>query len=295
MRRFLSIGECMLEMAPAQDGLYKAGFAGDTFNTAWYARKLAGPQLEVAYMTAIGEDDASRQLEAFIRQAGVTPELRYRKDRTIGLYMISLQNGERSFSYWRGQSAAKTLADDLADLPRIKAGDLVYVSGITFAILPETGRENLLAAIAKARAQGAVVAFDPNLRPKLWRHADEMRAVIMQAARCADIILPSFEDEAEWFGDADLAACAARYSKAGAARVVVKNGAGPICLSDASALSYLDVAPVAQVVDSTAAGDAFNAGFLVALDRGASMEQAARAGCDVARKVIAQRGALTEI
>ncbi len=285
----------MLEMAPAQDGLYKAGFAGDTFNTAWYARKLAGPQLEVAYMTAIGEDDASRQLEAFIRQAGVTPELRYRTDRTIGLYMISLQKGERSFSYWRGQSAAKTLADDLGDLPNIKAGDLVYVSGITFAILPETGRENLLAAIAKARAQGAVVAFDPNLRPKLWRDADEMRAVVMQAAGCADIILPSFEDEAEWFGDADLAACAARYSKAGAARVVVKNGAGPICLSGASALSYLDVAPVAQVVDSTAAGDAFNAGFLVALDRGASMEQAARAGCDVARKVIAQRGALAEI
>ena len=285
----------MLEMAPAQDGLYKAGFAGDTFNTAWYARKLAGPQLEVAYMTAIGEDDASRQLEAFIRQAGVTPELRYRTDHTIGLYMISLQNGERSFSYWRGQSAAKTLANDLGTLPHIKAGDLVYVSGITFAILPETGRENLLAAIAKARAQGAVVAFDPNLRPKLWRHADEMRAVIMQAARCADIILPSFEDEAEWFGDADLGACAARYSKAGAARVVVKNGAGPICLSDESALSYLDVAPVAQVVDSTAAGDAFNAGFLVALDRGASMDDAARAGCDVARKVIAQRGALTEI
>jgi len=295
MRRMLCIGECMLEMAPSQGGLYQAGFAGDTFNTAWYARKLADAQVDIAYMTAIGEDDASRQLEAFIRAAGITPEFTYRKDRTIGLYMISLQNGERSFSYWRGQSAARTLADDLETLPSVQSGDLVYFSGITLAVLPHEGRAKLFAAIKSARANGAKVAFDPNLRPRLWTSTDEMRETIMQGAACADIVLPSFEDEAEWFSDADSEACAARYTAAGAAVVVVKNGPGALCLLHLGEITHLATTPVTNVVDSTAAGDAFNAGFLVAFENGATVQDAAGEGCHLASKVIQQRGALAEV
>ena len=44
--RFLSIGECMIEMALQEDGRYAMGYAGDTFNTAWYARRVAGPEIE---------------------------------------------------------------------------------------------------------------------------------------------------------------------------------------------------------------------------------------------------------
>lgn len=296
MKRLLCIGECMLEMAPAgEDGLYRAGFAGDTFNTAWYARKLAAPEVEVAYLSAVGTDDPSARLAAFTRAAGIVPEFGKRADRTIGLYMISLENGERSFSYWRATSAARTLADDLETLPGLTAGDMVFFSGITLAILPEAGRKRLYAALDRARDQGVRIAFDPNLRPRLWHSTDEMCRTIMEGAARADIALPSFEDEAAYFGDADSAACAARYRSAGAATVVVKDGANEVYLLHEGAVITVCPDPVAEIVDSTAAGDAFNAGFLVGLDGGLTLEDAVRQGCRLSARVITQRGALVSL
>lgn len=296
MTRLLCIGECMLELAPAvAPETYRAGFAGDTFNTAWYARRLSPAGLEVAYMTAVGQDNVSQRLEEFTRAAGIVPEFARRPDRTLGLYMIELRDGERSFAYWRGQSAARTLADDLADLPGIGPGDMVYLSGITLAILPEEGRARLLAALDRARADGARVAFDPNLRPRLWPSADAMRATVMEGARRADIALPSFEDEAAWFGDTDLAATAARYAAAGASLIVVKDGPRPVLLRTRDGMAWVSPRPATQVVDSTAAGDAFNAGLLIGLETGLSPTDAVRQGCDVASKVITHRGALAEI
>ncbi len=293
--RLLSIGECMIEMAPQENGGYAMGYAGDTFNTAWYARRVAGPGIEVAYMTAIGDDAASHGLAEFIRASGVTPEITVRPDRTIGLYLITLSEGERSFSYWRSASAARTLADDLEELPGVGRGDMVSFSGITLAILPEDGRERLLAAVARAKAHGTRVAFDPNLRPRLWPDADEMRRWIMEAAAVSDIVLPSFEDETAAFGDATPSDTAQRYARAGAALVVVKNGPGPVILHGAEDLPEIIPSAPPCVVDTTAAGDSFNARFLIGLLEGETPGAAARAACDLAGRVIGQRGALADV
>lgn len=296
MRRLLCIGECMLELSPEPEpGLFRAGFAGDTFNTAWYARKLAAPEVEIAYLTAIGTDDASARLDAFVRASGIVPEFALRPDRTIGLYMISLSNGERSFSYWRDTSAARSLADDLDDLPGLRAGDVAFFSGITLAILPPPGRARFFAALARARARGVCIAFDPNLRPRLWANDAEMCAVILQGAALADIALPSFEDDARFFNDPDPMACAARYRAAGAATVVVKDGPNPVLARLGDRSFSVSPDPVAQVIDTTAAGDAFNAGFLIGLHAGQGPEAAVRQGCGLAARVIGQRGALVEV
>ena len=294
MKRFLAIGECMLELAPAEGELYRAGFAGDTFNTAWYARQLAAPGIDVAYLSAVGTDDASLRLEAFVRSAGITPEFARRADRSIGLYMIALKNGERSFSYWRSHSAARTLADDLTALPGLQAGDLAYFSGITLAILPPEGRVRLLAVLAEARRAGIRIAFDPNLRPRLWSDVATMRAAITAGAAVADIVLPSYDDEAVHFGDADPAACAARYLAGGAQSVAVKDGPNPVLVVHNGTRLHIVPPQVPQIVDSTAAGDSFNAAFLLALEAGQGAEAAARAGCGLASKVIGQRGALVD-
>ncbi|MEC8581608.1 MAG: PfkB family carbohydrate kinase, partial [Pseudomonadota bacterium] len=113
----LAIGECMVEMAPTGDGHYAMGFAGDTFNTAWYLRKLAGDDLNVSYFSAVGDDAASAQMTAFMQDAGVTPELRVIPGASVGLYMISLKDGERSFSYWRSASAAVARSTAACSLP----------------------------------------------------------------------------------------------------------------------------------------------------------------------------------
>ena len=295
MTRLLAIGECMIELAPTPDGNFGMGFAGDTFNTAWYARRLAGPDIDVAYLSAIGDDEPSDRMRAFMDDAGITPELAVRADTSVGLYMISLKDGERSFSYWRSASAARTLADDLEALPGLHAGDVAFFSGITMAVLPDDGRRRLLKVLAEARASGVRIAFDPNLRPRLWTDTATMCDWVMRAAQVADIALPSFEDEQGFFGDADIKATADRYFDAGATMVVVKDGPGPVLLRRAGNDEQVVPEPATKVVDTTAAGDSFNAGFLVGLLEGLSAAVAVTQGCNLARKVIAARGALVEI
>ncbi len=293
--RLLSIGECMIELAPTPDGTFGMGFAGDTFNTAWYARRLAGPGIDVAYLSAIGDDEPSGRMRDFIANAGVTPELSVRPGMSVGLYMISLKDGERSFSYWRSASAARTLADDLDALPGLKAGDIAFFSGITMAVLPDEGRTRLLQALARARGNGVRTAFDPNLRPRLWPDSATMCHWIMRAAEVADIALPSFEDEQVFFGDADIHATATRYTEAGATTVVVKDGAGPVLVREGVVEHLIDPVPVKRVVDTTAAGDSFNAGFLVGVLEDRPLPEATRLGCDLASRVIGARGALVEL
>lgn len=294
-RRFVSIGEAMVEMAPADvAGQYRMGFAGDTLNTAWYVQRALPKGWQVDYLTALGRDGVSDELVGFIQEAGIgTTHIARLPDRTVGLYLIELKEGERSFAYWRGQSAARLLAEDPAQLAAgLLGAGVVYLSGITLAILEGQGRANLFAALSAARENGAVIVLDPNLRPLLWPDVATMCRVVMEAAGLSDVVLPSHEDEATFFGDPDLKATADRYAEKGAGLVVVKNGdMEMLTLADER---YETHAPetVMRVIDTTAAGDSFNAGFLAAWLSGTDLSGSVRAGAKQAAHVIGQRGAL---
>lgn len=294
-RSFLAIGECMVELADAGGGLYRRGFAGDTFNTAWYARRLLPDDWTVSYGSCIGTDAVSAEMAAFMAGEGIdTSALRRLDDRTVGLYMISLEDGERSFSYWRGQSAAKALAEDAEWLAHTLRGRrVIHFSGITLAILAPEHRERLVQALADVRAAGALVAFDTNLRPRLWGGEAAMRAGITLGASVADVVLPSFDEETGLFGDRVPEVTAERYRAQGAKIVAVKNGAGALTLWDAqSGLRTIPARPVAEVIDTTAAGDSFAAGFLAGLAQGHTPDEAATEAMALAAQVIQARGAL---
>ena len=279
----------MVELAPAGQGLLRQGFAGDTFNTAWYLKRLC-PQWQVDYLSAVGRDAISDAMLGFMAGAGIgTEHVVRRAERTVGLYLISLDRGERSFSYWRGQSAARTLADEPEALRRGLAGaGLVVISGITLAILAPDRRKVLLEAL---RVSGAVIAFDPNMRPRLWPDRAEMLAAVAEAAGVADIVLPSFDEEAALVGDATPEATLARYRAMGPDVVVVKNGGGRIHACDAAGEVRFDPTPI-KPVDTTAAGDSFNAGFLAARFGGAGLVASVAAGSALAGRVIGHPGAL---
>lgn len=292
--RIVSIGECMVELAPTGDGHFALGYAGDTFNTAWYLRRLL-PEAAVDYLSAVGEDAVSARMLDFMASEGIgTTHIRRLRDRSVGLYLIQVDKGERSFAYWRSTSAARNLADEPKVLAAGLAGTrLAYLSGITLAILAPEPRAALLAALRMARAAGTLVAFDPNIRPALWPDADVMRRALTEGAAHADIILPSFDDEAQHFGDATPEATAQRYAAAGAGLVVVKDGPNPVVSLQAGVLeTHRLPAPAATPVDSTAAGDSFNAAFLAAWLQDRPLAQAVSAGATLAAKVIAAPGAL---
>lgn len=296
-RRLLAIGECMIEMSPAENGDYSVGYAGDTFNTAWYARQLAAADdLDVSYFSAVGDDTQSSQMVAFMQNAGIQTHVTKIAGANAGLYMILLNSGERSFQYWRSTSAARRLAGHLDTMPELIAGDIAYFSGITMAILPETGRLKLLDKLRELSNLGVEVIFDPNLRPRLWHDTETMKHWTMKSAAIAGIVLPSFEDEATYFGDKDTMKTADRYLTNGARIAVVKNGSEPIVVkaSDGDEFQF-HPQPAAKVVDTTAAGDSFNAAFIVDFLERNRIRDAVRAGCALARHVVSHRGALVPV
>ena len=297
MGRIVLLGECMVEFSPAGDGSYKLGFAGDTFNTAWYLRHFMPADWTIQYFTNIGDDQLSADMLRFMKQSGVdTTHVKVVQGLNAGLYVISLDNGERSFSYWRNASAARTLADDLIRLSDATQGaDCIFFSGITLAILSENARDMFLKQMATLRASGVLVVFDPNIRKRLWRNDTEIRHWISRAYAVAKVALPSFSDDAETFGDVDIIGTARRIREAGAEEIVVKNG-GDACYVQVGEEGH-SIKPEAFVaaVDTTGAGDSFNAGYLGNRLLGALPLAAVEKAHRIAARVICSPGALVPL
>ncbi|TPM11217.1 sugar kinase [Mesorhizobium sp. B2-3-11] len=287
-----SIGECMLELSGQTGPNWRMGFAGDTFNTLWALHALSADR-PATYVSAFGDDPFSQGQIAFFAENGigigsspVVPGAR------PGLYAITLTGAERSFTYWRGDAAAKQLASDPAALSKnLENQALVYFSGITLAILDEASRKALLVAVAKARSAGSLIAFDPNYRPRLWRRREDSQAAIVEALAVTDIALPTFPDEQMLFGDDTPQATADRLGQL-VKEVVVKNGEAPALIAEGGALREVAAIHVAVPVDTTGAGDSFNGGYLAARLAGFGPTDAVRHAHRVAAAVVQVRGAL---
>lgn len=296
--KIVCVGEAMLELSLGELRDAQIDFAGDTLNTAVYLKRLAAHELDVSYCTAVGTDALSGRLVDFIASEHIdTSAIQRAADRTIGLYAISTDDqGERSFTYWRNESAARTLFQrpDSTSFETLGSFDVIYLSAITLAILPAGIRQQLLEAIVRLqRQQQTVFAFDSNYRPKLWESAALARSTVESFWQITDIALPSVDDEQQLFGDDTEQAVINRFQRYGVSRGVLKRGdAGPLSLATDQAELAPDQLTTAKVVDTTAAGDSFNAGYLSAILTGGSHQQAMLAGQQCATRVIACRGAI---
>ncbi|WP_308917739.1 sugar kinase [Jannaschia sp. LMIT008] len=291
IRRIAAIGEVMIELSTA-GGAPSLGVAGDTFNTAVYlARALRGTGVSVDYVTALGTDPYSDRILDAARGHGIGTDAIVRRDGGMpGLYAIDIDaKGERTFSYWRSDSAARTLFAD--GVGRALDGfDLIHLSGITLAILPPAVRTDLLDALDRLGRGGATISYDSNHRPRLWEDAAAARAANDRAWTVADIALPSLDDEMALHGDPDEATVLARLRGAGVRRGALKRGAdGP---RDLGGSPYRATGAPVRVVDTTAAGDSFAAGYLAAIVRGEGPDAAMQAGHDLACRVVAAPGAI---
>ena len=270
------------------------GFAGDSFNTAVYCRRGLGVAPRVSYLTRIGQDPLSAGVVDLARAEGLdTRGFHIEPQRNIGIYSVQTDAaGERSFAYWRDQSAARMMFQSRADFDALAWADVIYLSGISLAILAADARSALLRHLAELRLAGKRIAFDSNYRPALWADAATARAVIGAMWRMTDIALPSVDDEMALFGDADAAQVLGRLRGFGCRDGALKCGAqGPVAL-DASALVADRFPPAENVVDTTAAGDSFNGGFLAARLQGRPLADCMMAGHQTARHVVGHPGAI---
>jgi len=292
------IGECMIELSRNENGLNQ-GFGGDTLNTAVYLARQ-NKELAVHYVTALGTDTFSNEMLAAWQQENVqTGFIQRMENKLPGLYMIETDaRGERTFYYWRNDAAARYWleGEQAEEVCRQLANfDYLYLSGISLAILTPTGREKLLALLARCRSNGAKVIFDNNYRPRLWTSVDEAQAAYRAILAVTDIAFLTLDDEHLLWGEADAAEVIARTHAAGVAEAIIKRGA-EACLVSVAGESLAEVPaqklPASLIVDTTAAGDSFSAGYLAVRLSGGSVEEAARRGHLTASTVIQHRGAI---
>ncbi len=289
--RIVIVGEGMVELSRAEGDLWRLGYGGDTLNTAIHLARLGQ---DVRYVTALGEDPFSDGLLRDWAGEGIDTSL-IRRDptRMPGLYAISTDaSGERSFAYWRGESAARrtlSLPGAEAVMAAVEQADLLLFSLITLAILDDEGRDRLIALADRVRARGGRVAFDGNYRPRLFRDRQEAQNLCRRAVSICDIGLPTLEDEAMLNGATSAADVQAHWQGLGAGEVVVKLGVDGCLLSD------VGIVPPPERLsprDTSGAGDAFNAGYLAARLDGLSPAEAALRGHRLAGWTVMRSGAI---
>ncbi|MDY1038170.1 sugar kinase [Lelliottia sp. CFBP8978] len=299
-KKIAVIGECMIELSQKGADVHR-GFGGDTLNTSVYiARQVAPEALAVNYVTALGTDSFSQQmLEAWQNENVDTSLIQRMENRLPGLYYIETDStGERTFYYWRNEAAAKFWleSEDSATICETLATyDYLYLSGISLAILSADSREKLFSLLHECRANGGKVIFDNNYRPRLWASREETQQVYQQMLHCTDIAFLTLDDEDALWGEKPVEEVIERTQKAGVTEVVIKRGADS-CLVAVTGEAVVDVPAIKlakeKVVDTTAAGDSFSAGYLAVRLTGGTPEDAAKRGHLTASTVIQYRGAI---
>lgn len=289
----LAIGEVMAEIRTEGKG-FALGFAGDSYNTAVYAAREMREPGAVAYLTRVGSEPLSR---AFVKQAaeeGIdVSHVAVDPDRHIGIYSVSTDaHGERSFHYWRSESAARRLFAVEEKPIFMPDADIIYLSGITLAILTSAARHRLVEVLISRQSAGAKIAFDSNYRPKLWENAAAARRTMQAIWDITNIALPSIDDEMALFGDLTEAAVIERFARRDWDGIAIKRGMrGPVS-PGLDPKAHPDFPPAAKVTDTTAAGDSFNGGYLAAFVAGKVEAERLAAGHALAARVVGAPGAI---
>lgn len=285
--RICCAGEVMVELAQeGRESLYRKAVAGDSFNTAVY---LARAGLDVEFLTRLGDDDNSLEIAELARAEEISTDLiEHCPGQQPGLYLIdNEEDGERRFTYWREHSPARELFDFMPALPEI---DAFYFTGITLAVA-RSGVENLVDLLQELGQIGATVIFDPNYRPRLWQDQQQAQEHYQAVLPLCDIILPTLADETALWGIDSIEACREHYAVPGPRELVIKgNDLTAHVFSEGGEFSQ--TANPVKAIDTTGAGDAFNAGYLAHRLRGGGIPQSVTAAQQLAAVVVQHPGAI---
>ena len=273
--------------------MFVAEEPGPLERVARFRRALAGAETNVAtglarlghrvgWIGRVGDDPFGRYALTELAAAGVdTTAVTLDSDAPTGFQLKSrADGGDPEVVYFRRNSAGSRLAPSPATDEYVAGAQHLHVTGIPLALSAST-RDFAFRAVDVARAAGATVSFDPNLRPTLWASPEEMVRVVNEMAARADWVLPGLTEGALLTGRCDADGLAAYYLERGATCVVIKNGAAGASAHTVEGRIDQPVFPV-RVVDTVGAGDGFAAGLISAslegLDLPGRLRRAAAVG-----------------
>ena len=270
----VAIGEALVEFNQTGEGggrTYLQGFGGDTSNALIAAVRQGATG---SYFTRLGDDEFGRMCLQLWRDEGVDArEVLIDGTAATGIYFVRHGKEGHTFSYLRAGSAASLVKPSDVPTRLIERARFLHVSGISQAI-SASATDTVFHAIRVAKAAGVKVAYDPNLRLKLWP-LDRARAVISATIPLVDYFLPSLDDVRLVSGLDDPTSILDWCHRQGASSVVLKLGREGSIVSDGDRRTPIAAFPV-DAVDATGAGDCFDGSFLARLAAGDEPVSAAR-------------------
>ena len=295
MKNIYFIGECMVELRAMSAATLHQSFAGDVYNSAVYLKRCF-PQVTTSVVTALGQDNLSKKMLERFESEQINTQLVFAHDSKVpGVYYIETdEHGERSFIYWRNDSAAKKVVDflDADALEQLCQGDMFFFSGISLAIIEESAREHFWKVVTQLKGTGVKIVFDPNYRARLWNSIEETKEQYHLAFTLAYITLPGVEDLTTLYGVHSVEAVVEYLEPYKIEEIIVKNGPESVVTKQADTLQSHTIIPVTNVVDTTSAGDAFNGVYLGARLSDKSISSAVQLAAKAAGAVIQQPGAI---
>jgi 2-dehydro-3-deoxygluconokinase len=270
----VAFGEPMVEFNQTGEGggrTYLQGFGGDSSNFAIAAARQGA---RVAYVSAVGADPYGQMLRQLWTQESVDhAQVVTDQQAFTAIYFVTHNASGHHFHFFRSGSAASRMSPACLPLETLHASRVLHLSGISLAISPSACDAGF-AFMEAARAGGAQISFDTNLRLKLWP-VTRARAVMTEAIRLCDICLPSYEDMVALTGIENDDAIVDHCLGLGARVVALKLGERGALVANERERHRIAPHPC-KPVDATGAGDTFGGAFVSRLISGDNLERAGR-------------------
>ena len=297
--KVLFIGEAMLELVNTSKNMLAKSFAGDVYNTGVYMKR-AYPKLNASLLTAVGQDSLSQEFIQKVKNEQLdTKAIGISEDRHLGTYMVVNDDvGERSFIYWRSDSAAKSMMSALnseqSDYIQSTFNNqgVVFFSGITVAILRPSEREQFWVMLERLKQAGALIVYDPNYRPALWESVAVAKQEMEKAFTLSDWLMPGVDDFKTLYGMSTVTQCLDFCAQFNFDELVLKQGEKSVHVVNEDGHFEFEIVKSNNVVDTTSAGDAFNGIYLGARLSQSTPEVATKLANYAASKVIETPGAI---
>ena len=264
MSRLYSIGELLIDFQSVGTGSLKS--------TEQFVKKAGGAPANVAaqavrlgaqatYLTKVGDDGFGEFLIETLASTGI--DVRFiRKDgeHSTSLAFVSFQaNGEREFSFYRKNAADLALIPEEFENVVFEKGDILEFGSV--ALGSETARKTHRYLIDRAKRNGAIVAFDPNLRLNLWKEPKELQKVCEDFLPYADVVKIG-ADEITFLTGLGLEEAIAKTLREHDIRILLVTDGPNGAKLYANGLVYHCPGYKVKAVDTTGAGDSFFGAFL---------------------------------